>query len=67
MAKLSRKEKVKLARRLLTLGELRRGVSIWSSKAWMMRKMFILKRLDKKGVNKLPALNMATLLQGKGK
>lgn len=67
MAKLTRKEKVKLARRLMTPGEIKRGVSIWQSKGWMMRKLVILKRLDKKGVNKLPALNMATLLQGKGK
>lgn len=42
---MTHKHKVKLARRMRTLTELRNGVSIFGSKAWSARKAGIAKRL----------------------
>lgn len=38
MARLTHKQKVRLARRMITLKEIRAGVSIWDSKAWQARR-----------------------------
>jgi hypothetical protein len=45
--KLTRKQKIRMARKMMHPQEIKDGVSIWDSWQWNLRKVAIKKRLEK--------------------